>query len=1469
MNGHSSIDTSHATQLLKDILNVGKGESNVSGRSNNVSNGQMESTSETLTDNQQNENLKTSVQNQKIILTGNDEDFSFGIHAQDVIIYPSSPLHSSGSSKITIHNVVDYSWEQKSYVGRLVSVHLSGSYLAYSLRVYNSPSGMVRILKPQTGERTLVKGMTGDIKDLAFSYSNTDVLLACVDEIGSLYVYEIVEQDGKLMGKSVVQIIQPRDTIASDFHRIIWCPYIPEEPCSIDEENSLDDVSKLLVVTHNEKVEIVNIDIITKQYGNAKQLNSNEVEKGIHKICKHNRPITDAALSPDGTALATASIDGNVKFFQVLYTDKSTTPRCLHQWEPHKGKPLSSLFFLDNHKNPNPDVQFWKFAITGADKNQELKLWSCETWICLQTIKLLISVYNSPSGMVRILKPQTGERTLVKGMTGDIKDLAFSYSNTDVLLACVDEIGSLYVYEIVEQDGKLMGKSVVQIIQPRDTIASDFHRIIWCPYIPEEPCSIDEENSLDDVSKLLVVTHNEKVEIVNIDIITKQYGNAKQLNSNEVEKGIHKICKHNRPITDAALSPDGTALATASIDGNVKFFQVLYTDKSTTPRCLHQWEPHKGKPLSSLFFLDNHKNPNPDVQFWKFAITGADKNQELKLWSCETWICLQTIKFVLNDGDNMQMCLNAELDLSSSYLLLTDINRKVLYILQIHQDPVSSQASFCSISEFLLTYPILSFAITDVSRCKYKPSTVDVEHVNAANDDKNDFEGDEVSGNEKYIEGNVVKLFWIHTKSLQACRIVYEPMLSIPIQTSGSVSSLSQESFGYHDKLCDLSLEVREVPKQSEESVTMLLDSAASSSTVISPSIRSPLTSHLQSYKGCGEVLLTPDDFTSPPAAGTIPPVSTYSHSPLSLPLKQMEDVNHVSSPPKSPIDKRDDNEVAETETSEPLPDSSILPRRKSSQHSSTSSPSREVAEIMAPSKLLNSGEQEEPGLEEQQHDMENNIVSEDAKDICNHGSSLDIASTNDLSHRHNEYRANGWPQAPDPTKEYRVIGTDERGDIHENTNNQHSCALESIKESFPSNQLSNKMDYVLHKLEGSVKNLQENMNILLELIHSQRHQLQEVKQEIKEFHQQDKTLQCLLQQVDKLEDKLSANIEHIVAVQSEEGFRKLEPLFARKGKMDHLLLEKQATALSQTVTVAITNKLDKTIKNEIKNSVLPHVSKFLDILKDQLQQEVSQKLVSSDNIIRESIGKLAKNKIFSESLGQSVVSLVQPHIQMTCRDVFQTTTVPAFEKACQNLFYQLNESFQRGTEEFFKGYRQQEEMLSKLKTVIQEEVKAAIAEHQLSVRALQSNMVSPIPQLIDPQIQQQQIRQLLQQGQINAAFQQALTAADLNLVIFTCETANPNQIFSQIPCPLQQPVLLSLIQQLSGDISTHTELKLKYLEEAVMNLDTKDTRTQQHLPSILGSLHQKLTTFIQNNPSNRFSRHKILLLATQSLLNR
>ena len=50
-----------------------------------------------------------------------------------------------------------------------------------------------------------------------------------------------------------------------------------------------------------------------------------------------NGDILDAAFSPDGSALATACSDGQVKFFQV-YMQEEGPPRCLHQWSPHEGK---------------------------------------------------------------------------------------------------------------------------------------------------------------------------------------------------------------------------------------------------------------------------------------------------------------------------------------------------------------------------------------------------------------------------------------------------------------------------------------------------------------------------------------------------------------------------------------------------------------------------------------------------------------------------------------------------------------------------------------------------------------------------------------------------------------------------------------------------------------------------------------------------------------------------------------------------------------------------------------------------------------------------------------------------------------------------------------------------------------------------------------------------------------------------
>lgn len=77
------------------------------------------------------------------------------------------------------------------------------------------------------------------------------------------------------------------------------------------------------------------------------------------EIDQHSGTIVEATFSPDGTALATASTDGEVKFFQVFLHSNphngQLQPRCLHQWRPHGGRPISCLFFLDDHKNYQPE----------------------------------------------------------------------------------------------------------------------------------------------------------------------------------------------------------------------------------------------------------------------------------------------------------------------------------------------------------------------------------------------------------------------------------------------------------------------------------------------------------------------------------------------------------------------------------------------------------------------------------------------------------------------------------------------------------------------------------------------------------------------------------------------------------------------------------------------------------------------------------------------------------------------------------------------------------------------------------------------------------------------------------------------------------------------------------------------------------------------------------------------------------
>lgn len=116
-------------------------------------------------------------------------------------------------------------------------------------------------------------------------------------------------------------------------YRVIWCPYVP----SYDENpDTIDDPAKLLVLLNGSKgkylkllhqfhygiiiyytAEVWDVSVVSAKYG-AGPIQPHEEYEGFVEISGHSLDIIDASFSPDGTAIATASLDGYVKFFQVF-----------------------------------------------------------------------------------------------------------------------------------------------------------------------------------------------------------------------------------------------------------------------------------------------------------------------------------------------------------------------------------------------------------------------------------------------------------------------------------------------------------------------------------------------------------------------------------------------------------------------------------------------------------------------------------------------------------------------------------------------------------------------------------------------------------------------------------------------------------------------------------------------------------------------------------------------------------------------------------------------------------------------------------------------------------------------------------------------------------------------------------------------------------------------------------------------
>ena len=328
--------------------------------------------------------------------------------------------------------------------------------------------------------------------------------------------------------------------------------------------------------------------------------------------------------------------------------------------------------------------------------------------------------------------------------------------------------------------------------------------------------------------------------------------------------------------------------------------------------------------------------------------------------------------------------------------------------------------------------------------------------------------------------------------------------------------------------------------------------------------------------------------------------------------------------------------------------------------------------------------------------------------------------------------------------------------------------------------------------------------------------------------------LAVLLRKFDELREQVTAQRAEMQLLREEvmEGRRsdrqKVEQLIRQSGQSTSNTIKQErkniADAVAGSLGKSVSSRVEAAMGAEMKRASSALVQSTSASVSQALERDLHARVGKSEAQLRDAISKSVQSKSVADAIGQAVAASLQASMQSGFRDALNNTLIPAFERAVQNMFVQLSTTFARGVKEhetlvkktadpLLKELRalaaetrpsKQNELVASIRESVATEVSQALDRHSRSLSAtpLDGSMVgaaSPSsggggqPTFIE---MQNMVRAHLKRGDFDGAFQMALSANNLPLVVSTCEMINPTQVFNP-PCSLTQNVLLALIQQL------------------------------------------------------------------------
>ncbi|KAJ1254512.1 hypothetical protein BS78_K043000 [Paspalum vaginatum] len=1010
-------------------------------------------------------------------------------------------------------------------------------------------------------------------------------------------------------------------------------------------------------------------------------------------------------------------------------------------------------------------------------------------------------VYGLKLGNIRVLNINTALRSLLRGHTQRVTDMAF-FAEDVHRLASASVDGRVYLWKIdegpdEENKSQITGKIEIAIHFIGD--AETYHpRICW---------------------------HSHKQEIMYVGIgncilridITK-VARGRDFHTEEPLKcpldklidGVNIVGKHGGDITDLSISQwMTTRLASASKDGTVK----VWDDRRATP--LSVLKPHDGQAVYSVSFLTAPERPNHIN-----LITAGLLNRELKIWAStnegwllpsdsETWKCTQTLELVSSLEHRPEEAFFNQVAVlpQASLILLANAKKNAIYAVHVEygQDPASTRLDY--IADFTVTMPILSLTGTHDTR---------------------------------RVGEQVVQVYCVQTMAIQQYGL--ELSLCLP-PTADNTGPGRDPAISHFERLPELA-----APESSTG--TTHIDSSIAVSTKPSSDNQATVPTSKMNLSGTPVVLRRhpsggpshvdrdadqssfgrKDSFGKEELrGGQSDGVLTSSETVVSRSSQNVHaEEKHVDLGMRNPTIELQAGQ--ETQIQPEKKERPIKPSEQTvgtvSEHTITTDKysvgdSQPLADRSVPMLLKQSSGTEDVNVANKATE-----ASEGTDGPCASRDLLLTSATKEEKIMHPQVSGQSSPS----TSTFNSAES-----LHEPRSDENPCIDSSPQAAA--------IQGTLQQLVATYGSLQKQLSTIVSV----------------PIAKEGKRIEASLGR--NMEKSIKANIDAMWARFQEENAKHDKSERERMQQMATLI----ATSVSKDIPVMLEKSLKKEISSlgpAVARTTAPVIEKSLSsAVSDSLQKMLGDKVV---NQLDKSVSTKLEASVARQIQTQFQTSVKQT-LQDALRSSFESSIIPAFEQSCKTILGQVDGAFQRGMSEHSAAIQQQvltahtplaqtlkeaitasssvnqgltSELLDGQRKLLSLFASGSPTSQSTGVLQPSNGPVTSLAEVDAPLDPMKDLGRLVSERKFDEAFTMALQRSDVSIVSWLCSQVDLQAICGMVPIPLNQGVLLALFQQLACDIANDTSRKLQWMTNVAVAIQPSDPIIAMHVRPIFEQVY-------------------------------